>query len=316
MRGVAVRQFRAEPETIDLPEPVPGPDELLVRIEFAGMNPFDWKIADGLFEGHRPHVFPLVLGVDACGTVETVGPQAHRFHPGERVAGQFLHDPVGRGTYAERATVPEGIGLIRVPDHLPSDEAASLPTAGMTALAAVESLDLAPGSTLVIAGASGGIGSFATQLAVARGWRVVALARASSESRLRSLGAAEVVDPTDAQVRPRGVRRHPEGCEGLLDTMSDRAGFARLATLVRPGGVAVSTTFAADPDSLVASRVRGVNLDLHPNATLMERLVREVVHHSLKVPLERRVTLSEAPAALAELKAGRGRGKTVVAPAP
>ena len=259
-------------------------------------------------------MFPLVLGVDACGTVESVGPQVQRFHPGERVVGQFLHDPVGRGTYAERALVPQGLGIVRVPDRLPSDEAAALPTAGMTALAAVDSLGLAPGSTVVIAGASGGIGSFATQLAVFRGARVVAIARQSSSSRLRALGAEEVVDPTDPQAPRLVARTHPQGCDGLLDAMSDRAGFARLAELVRPGGIAVSTTFAADPSSLAAFRVRGINLDLHPDATLMERLVGEVTEHSLRIPLERRVALSEAPTALAELKAGRGRGKTVISP--
>jgi len=314
MRAVAVRRFRAQPEVMELPEPVPGPGELLVRVEFAGMNPFDWKIADGLFEGHRPHQFPLVLGVDACGTVESVGPQARRFQPGERIVGQFLHDPVGRGTYAERAIVPEGVGVIGAPARLPSDEAAALPTAGMTALAAVDSLNLGAGSTIVIAGASGGIGSFATQLVAARGMRVVALARQSSAVRLRSLGAEEVVDSTDPEARSLVRRTRPEGCDGLLDTMSDRLGFSRLAGLVRPGGVAVSTTFAADLGALTASGIRGVNVDLRPDATLMERLVREVAQNSLKVPLERRVSLVEAPAALEELKSGRGRGKTVVSP--
>ena len=314
MRAVAVRQFRAQPEVMDLPEPVPGSGELLVRVEFAGMNPFDWKIADGLFEGQRPHQFPLVLGVDACGTVESVGPQVRRFHPGQRIVGQFLHDPVGRGTYAERAVVPENIGVIEVPVRLPSDEAAALPTSGMTALAAVDSLSLSAGSTVVIAGASGGIGSFATQLLAAGGVRVVALARAPSASRLRSLGAEEVVDSADPDVRSLVRRNHPEGCDGLLDAMSDRVGFARFAGLVRPGGVAVSTTFAADVGTLAASGVRAVNIDLHPAATLLERLVTEVVQHSLKVSLERRASLAEAPAALEELKMGRGRGKTVVSP--
>lgn len=312
VRAVAVGQFRAPPETMDLPDPVAGPDDLLVRVEFAGMNPLDWKIADGIYEGHRPHVFPLVLGVDACGTVESAGPRSQRFRRGDRVVGQFLHDPVGRGTYAELALVPERLGIVRVPDEVPSDGAAALPTAGMTAMAAVDALDLETGSMVVIAGASGGIGSFATQIAVARGFRVVALARPASAARLRSLGAAEVIDPTAPEVLSLVAGSHPTGCDGLLDTMSDRAGLARLAGLVRPGGVAVSTTFSADPRALGASKVRAVNIDLHPDATLMERLLREVTEHHLRIPLERRVDLSGAPAALAELKAGHGRGKTVV----
>ena len=299
---------------MDLPVPAPAPNELLVRVEFAGMNPFDWKIADGLLDGSRPHVFPLVLGVDAAGVVEVVGARVRRFRPGDRVVGQFLHDPVGTGTYAERAPVPEGIGIVRVPDDLPSAEAAALPTAGMTALAGVDALGLSPDAALVIAGASGGVGSFATEIATSRGIRVIALGRAASASRLKLLGAIEVVDPTDPEAITDVARAHPNGVDGLLDAMSGPAGFARFATLVHRGGSAWSTTFAADVEALKGAGVRGGNLNLIPNAALMERLVREVVGRDLTVPLERRVPLSEAPSALAESKAGRSHGKTVVEP--
>jgi len=297
---------------MDLPEPVPGPSELLVRVEFAGMNPFDWKIADGLLEGQRPHVFPLVLGVDAAGVVEAVGTRVRRFRPGDRVVGQFLHDPVGTGTYAERAPVPEGIGIVRAPDDLPSAEGAALPTAGMTALASVEAFGLARDATLVIVGASGGVGTFATEMATSRGIRVIALARPASATRLKSLGAVEVVDPTDPDTPAALARTHPTGVDGLLDAMSGPPGFARFAALVHRGGTALSTTFAANPAALNSAGVRGVNLNLIPDAALMGRLVQEVADRHLKIPLERRVTLSEAPTALAESKAGRGQGKTVV----
>jgi NADPH:quinone reductase-like Zn-dependent oxidoreductase len=121
-----------------------------------------------------------------------------------------------------------------------------------------------------------------------------------------------VVDPT--AVDPNSFLRaaHPNGVDGLLDAMSDASGFARYAALVHRAGTAWSTTFSADARALERTGVHGGNIDLHPKAELLERLVREVVDHRLPVPLERRVRLSEAPAALAELKAGRGHGKTVV----
>jgi NADPH:quinone reductase-like Zn-dependent oxidoreductase len=309
MRAVAVRQFRAPPELMELPVPSMEAGELLVRVEFAGVNPFDWKIADGALEGHRPHVFPLVLGVDAAGTVEAAGPLVGKYRVGDRLVGQFLHDPVGIGTYAEYATVPEGIGIVRVPEALPLAEAA----AGMTALAGLETLGLARGDSLVIMGASGGVGSFATEMASVRGTRVIAVARASSAARLRALGAEEVVDPASDVVAAVKQAR-PEGADGLLDAMSDRAGIERIAAAVRRGGTVLSTTFSADVAVLERSGVHAVNLNMVPNAALMERLVREVLSHHLKIPLERRVSLEEAPAALAELRAGRGHGKTVVEP--
>jgi len=312
MRAVAVSRFRVPPEMMDLPAPTVGPGELLVRVAFAGINPFDGKIADGILEGHRPHRFPLVLGVDASGTVDAVGPGVQRFRVGDRVFGEFLHDPVGTGTYEELSPVPESVAIVRAPDELPLAEAAALPMAGMTALESLDALALTPGATLVIVGASGGVGSFATELAAAQGIRVVAVARATSSARLRSLGAEEVVDPTAGDPLSRLGRDHPAQVDGLLDVSSDGPTFVRYARAVRRGGRAVSTTFSADVAMLETAGIHAVNLNLQPTAKVLERLVREMLDRRLKVPLERRVPLGEAPVVLAELKAGRGRGKTVI----
>ncbi len=312
MRAVAVTRFREPPHLMDLPAPAAGRDEVLVRVEYAGINPFDWKIADGIFEGRRPHVFPLVLGVDAAGVVEAAGPEVTRFHVGDRIFGQFLHDPVGTGTYAELTPVPEGIGVTRVPDPMKSEEAAVLPTSGMTALTSLDALALPTGASLVIVGASGGVGSFATGLAVARGLRVTAVARGGSATRLRSMRVEEVVDPNEGDPVASVARIHPSGMDGLLDTMSDRPGFARWATVVRRGGAAATTTFSADVGALERAGVRGVNVNLQPAAPLLERLAKVVVDHHVPVPLERRIGLPEAPEMVADLKAGRAHGKTVV----
>jgi len=297
---------------MDLPRPVAGPGELLVRVSFAGVNPFDAKIADGILEGHRPHVFPLVLGVDASGVVEGVGGNVDRFRVGDQVLGQFLHDPIGIGTYAEYSTVPQSIGVARVPDGLSLAEAAALPTAGMTALAALDELGLARNGSVVIVGASGGVGSLATSLAANRGLRVIAIARAGSSDRLLRLGAREVIDPSPDDWMETLRARYPEGVDGLIDLMSDRSGLARIASVVRRGGTVLTTKYVADLAELERSSRRGVNLDLQPNSELIGRLIRQVVDARLEVPVERRVSLPDAPAALAELIAGRGRGKTVV----
>jgi len=278
----------------------------------AGINPFDWKVADGIFEHSRPHVFPLILGVDGSGTVESVGPGVVRYRVGDRVFGQFLHDPVGTGTYAEVAPVPEKIGITSVPEGMGFEEAAALPTAGMTALASLDSLALPPGSSLVVVGASGGVGSFVTELAVAHGLHVTAVARPHSAPRLQKLGAEEVIDPTDTHAPQAVLGSHPSGVDGLLDVMSDRPGFARWAAVVRRGGAAATTTFVADPEALGTAGIRAMNINLQPNAELLSRLAGEITKYRLTVPIERRVSLSEAPSALAEVRAGRAAGKTVV----
>jgi len=303
-----VREFGAMPELLDLPVPAPAPGEVRVRLEGAGINPFDWKIADGALKGHRRHVFPLVLGVDGAGTVDAVGEGVSRFRAGDRVFGQFLHDPVGTGTYIEKAVVPETNAIVPTPSSVSSWEAAALPTAGMTALDALDALGLSSGETLLIVGASGGVGSFVVPLAAAAGIRVVAVARTGSHERLRSIGATETVDASlaDPVSAVRAIR--PTGVDGLLDVVSDGSTFSRWAMTVRPGGSAATTVHVAG----AVPGIRAVNVDLQPRAALLQRLAALVAGGRIRVPLERVIPLAEAPAAVAEGRAGRLSGKTVI----
>lgn len=312
MRAVAARSFGAAPEVMDLPAPSPGPRELIVRVEAAGMNPYDGKILDGLLRP-RPHTFPLIAGIDAAGQVVATGPEVRRFRPGDRVFGQFLHDPVGTGTYAELAPVPETIGIARVPADLSSREAAALPTAGMTALDSLDRLSVAPGGAIVIVGASGGVGSIATQIASGRGIEVLAVARPRSAERLHRLGADTILDGSDPDWAASLRNRRPDGVDAVLDLMSDAARFAQNLRIVRPGGRAATTTYAAGPDLVPPRGVEVLTIDLQPSAALLERLTQEVRARRLGVPVERTVSLEQAPEVLAEIRSGRGAGKTVIA---
>jgi NADPH2:quinone reductase len=204
--------------------------------------------------------------------------------------------------------VPETNALVLIPPTLSSWEVAALPTAGMTALDSLDKIGLSPGRSLLVIGASGGVGSFVVPLAAAAGIRVVAVARNSSHERLRSLGASETVDAAGHD--PVGEVRalHPEGLDGLLDVVSDAATFARWAGLVRPGGATASTVHAAG----TTLGVRSINIDLAPRAELLDRLAAAVVAGKLRPPVERTISLGEAPSAVAEGRAGRLAGKTVI----
>ncbi|HTW54964.1 MAG TPA: NADP-dependent oxidoreductase [Thermoplasmata archaeon] len=311
MRAVAVREFQGTPASMDVPEPTAGPGELRVRLTAAGMNPFDAKIADGIFAGHRPHVFPLILGVDGAGTVEAVGPGVDRYRPGDRLFGSFLHNPVGRGTYAEAVVVPERQALARRPDGIDPVVAASLPTAGLTGLTALDALAVPAGATLLIVGASGGVGSFAIPLAAARGVRPIAVGRVDAHPRLLRLGAAEAIDVAAADLLERLRAAAPGGFGGLLDLASDKTRFAGLAALVRPGGTAATTTFVADA-ATAPPGVAVLNVDMKPTSAGLERLAAELTTGRLTPTPPRVISLDEAPAALAALRAGRGDGKTVI----
>ncbi|HET6167655.1 MAG TPA: alcohol dehydrogenase catalytic domain-containing protein, partial [Marmoricola sp.] len=130
MRAVVIPGFHHEPELADVPAPQPGADEVLVRLEAAGMNPFDWKVIDGALRGSVDHRFPLVLGSDGAGEVVETGGDVTRLSVGDRVYGQFLRVSVGAGSFADYAT-KAATKLARLPDEVPYDVAAALPTSGV-----------------------------------------------------------------------------------------------------------------------------------------------------------------------------------------
>jgi NADPH:quinone reductase-like Zn-dependent oxidoreductase len=189
--------------------------------------------------------------------------------------------------------------------------AAALPTAGSAALEIVESLEPLSGKTAVLVGAAGGVGSFATQLAANAGAHVVAVAGADAGDRLRSYGAAEVIDYTAGSVPDALRRAHPDGIDVLIDLASDADGFAALASLVRTGGTALKTRFqyAADIESLASRGVIGVNYELHASSAVLERVADAVASGRIVAPPIARIALDDVPG----LNGTRGaEGKTVI----
>jgi NADPH:quinone reductase len=202
MRAIAVTEYGGEPAVTELPKPEPARDKCVVRVEAAGMNPVDSSIAGGAYKDLMPATFPLVLGVDVAGVVEAVGAGTAGFEVGDRLFGQLLIPPLGStGTYAEFVSVPKDAPVAKVPRSMDSVTAASLPTAGGTALQIAESLSPLEGKTMLIVGAAGGVGSFLTQFAVRAGARVIANVAARDSARVREYGAVETVDHHTDNVR-------------------------------------------------------------------------------------------------------------------
>ena len=285
-----------------------------MEVRAAGLNPFDWKIAEGILSPRRPHVFPLVLGLDAAGVVSATGSAVTAFRVGDEVFGDFIHDPIGQGTFARTSIVPEdGVVALRPPE-VEAAEAAASPMAGMTALAALDALALTPGARLLIVGASGGVGSFALQFAHAHGLHAIAAAREDRAGRLSRLGADRVFEMERGPLPDQVRAALPDGIDGLLHLIPDAPLFAALAQLVRRGGAAATTTYVADVPSLAEAGVRGVNVSLEPSRELLSRLARELVQGRVKVPLEAKRPLRDGPELLAESRAGTLRGKVVLVP--
>ncbi|MGP4110019.1 NADP-dependent oxidoreductase [Streptomyces sp. 4N509B] len=226
MRAVFYRRYGG-PEVLELgelPMPKVGPDSVLVRVAAAGVNPVDWKARSGYLDPILDTVFPVVPGWDVAGTVVALGADTPEFRVGDEVMGYVRKDALAGGTCAEFVAAPVRT-LAHRPAALGVEAAAGLPLAGLTAYQAVVATGVTSGDTVLVHGAAGGVGGFATQLARHRGARVIGTASTRNHERLRAFGAEPVTYGDGLVERVRELA--PGGVDVVLDLV---------------GGGAVSTT--------------------------------------------------------------------------
>jgi NADPH2:quinone reductase len=313
MRAITVSEYHADARLGELDKPTAGPGEALVKVQAAGMNPMDQAIASGAFSEAVPATFPLILGVDVAGVVEAVGDGPGPYSVGDRLFGQLFSAPLGlSGAYAEYAVVAADATVATVPDALSSEIAATLPTPGVTALQLAHSLDPPAAKTVVVVGAGGVVGGFLTQLLVASGARVVAVALPPQAERVRRFGAQDVIDgtgtPTD-QIR----RAAPNGVDALVDVVSDPERFALFAGTIRSSGTAVSTRYVADIDDLAKKNIEGVNFVVQMTTADLAMVAALTASGQLIPPPMRTVALEDVPDLL-NVGGNRFDGKTIVQP--
>jgi NADPH:quinone reductase-like Zn-dependent oxidoreductase len=311
MRAIAEDEFGGPVALMDLPAPEIGADEVLIRVRAAGVNPFDWKVADGELRDELEHRFPLILGFDAAGVVERVGAGVTGLAEGDEVYGYLFKPVVGGGAYAEYVGAPTAI-VARKPESVGFAEAAALPMPGLTAMDLVDAVDPKEGKTVLVVGATGGVGSYAVQLAARRGARVIATARQADEEFARGLGATETVDHARKNLVDAVRMAHPGGIEAIIDVVSDREVLGHMSGLLKEGGRLASSVYAADGESLAERGIRATNVGIQPDARRLEELARMVDAGELTVRLERTFPLERASEALEESRTGHVRGKIVL----
>lgn len=235
MRAHMVPGF-GEPGSVgERAKPEPAAGQLLVRVRAAGVNAMDSIIRAGFMKDFLEHRFPLTLGLDYAGTVEAVGPGVTGFEVGDEVFGAVGKPYYGEGSFAEFVAVSAATAARR-PAGLAPEVAAALPTAGTTALAAVDALEASPGDLVAVIGAAGGVGGFATQLAALRGLRVIAATKPQHFDHVRELGAIDVVDYGAGDLAGQLRVKAPGGLAGLIDVFHDAKGLLALVPAIRPGG--------------------------------------------------------------------------------
>ncbi|MEV5980946.1 NADP-dependent oxidoreductase [Streptomyces sp. NPDC052114] len=278
----------------DAEEPHVGPGQIRVAVRAAGVNPVDWRIREGQFQKVRPIALPAGVGQDASGVVDEVGAGVDGVAVGDHVFGR------GVNTYAEFAVLSAWVPM---PEGLTFEEAAGYPSVVETALRILREVGVRPGQTLLVSGASGGVGSAALQIARDRGITVIGTAGAANQDYLRSLGA---LTTTYGEGWTDRVRRL-----GPVDAALDLAGSGVIRELVELTGDAQKVISIADlgaPD--LGVRFSGVTGNVPAALTVAADLI---ARGKLHIPVEKTYALVEAAAAHADSQAGHTRGRRVIA---
>ncbi|MFJ5263251.1 NADP-dependent oxidoreductase [Streptomyces sp. NPDC088387] len=295
------------PETealVDVERPSPGPEELLIAVRAAGVNPVDHKIRSGYRPpGQGGGAFPAVFGSEVSGVVVEAGKSVTGFAVGDEVFGA----PVAGG-YAEFAVLPQRLTAHK-PAALSFTDAATIPVAGATAYDGIRQLDLAAGSVLLITGAGGGVGVAAAQIARAEGVRVLGLASDGKKDLLAALGAVHV--PSGPGWTERATAAAPEGIDGIYDLVGGEV-FTEAAALAGPGTKLI--TAAVRPEE--AERLGGARVERARTAAVLAAVADLVVSGALDPRVTRTFPLERAEEALREVESGHARGKVVIEVAP
>jgi NADPH:quinone reductase-like Zn-dependent oxidoreductase len=296
----------------ELEVPEPGPGEIRVAVKASSVNGFDVFVASGMARAMMEHRYPVVIGKDFAGIVDALGEGVDRFAVGDDVMGitpPEMH--VGRGAYAEYVAVPAQGFIERKPASLSFEQAASVGLAALTAEVALGAATVSEGDVVLITGATGGVGSYAVQVAAIRGARVIATGRPEDEEWVRSLGASEVIDYT-GDVSAAVHASQPEGVDALIDAVNRGDEHGAVAALVKEGGYVVSTTGSADVDGLRARQVGGSNVMAQSDPAAFSRVAQMAGDGALQVPIKQTFAFDELPRALGLVGTRSSRGKFAV----
>lgn len=313
----------------DMPEPAPGPTDVLVAVRAASINPIDYKVRNGMLRPLRRYRFPLILGHDLAGVVIRVGSQVTRFQPGDEVFARPSRR--GIGAFAELIAVAQE-ELAHKPKNLGFAEAASLPLVALTCWQALVDLgNVQPGQRVFIHAGSGGIGTFAIQLAKQLGAIVTATTSTRNLALVQSLGADKVIDYTKQDFREIADKQ-----DVVLATL-DGEPLYQSFDIVAPGGMVISLAGAPDVTSarelglswfmqamfwMLSYRARSAARQRHAtyrylfmkaNGAQLEKIAQLLEQGKIRPVVDKVYPFAEVQQALEYSEAGRARGKVVVA---
>jgi len=310
MKAMVIREYGSASvlEYEEVEAPTIKPDELLVKVSAAGVNPVDWKIRKGMLKVITGNKFPMILGFDLAGEVLKVGSQVSDFQVGDKIYGSL---GVPGGAYAQLAAVPQKVAAPKA-DSISFEEAAALPVAALTALQSLrDKANLKPSQTVLVNGASGGVGIFAVQIAKALGAEVTGICSRKNIDFVKSLGADFTIDYTEQDFTQNQVQ---------YDIIFDAVGkqiFDNCKKVLKPNGVYVTTLpnlqnmVSIGLTSLFGNKKAKFIL-AQPNTADLIYLNELIEAGKLRVVIDRTYPLKELAAAHIYSESERARGKIVI----
>ncbi|RAU21294.1 NADP-dependent oxidoreductase [Paramagnetospirillum kuznetsovii] len=313
MKAMILDRF-GPPETLEWREiatPVPAAGEVLIRVRAAGVNPVDWKIAEGGLARLFPCGFPLIPGWDAAGTIAALGEGVTGFSIGERVWSFCRKPDIQWGTYAEYVTM-DASAVAPMPANASFAQASTIPLAGLTAWQSLfDVAQVRPGQSVLIHAGAGGVGSLAVPLAKWAGATVIATAGAANHDYVRGLGADHVIDYAAQDFVTEVKALCPDGVDFAYGTVGGEV-LTRSYQTVKPGGILVSITDKTDKDLGEQLGIRVKYLFVKPDGGQLRRLAGLMDSGILAAPEIEEFPLPHAAEALDRSKSGHVRGKIVL----
>jgi NADPH:quinone reductase-like Zn-dependent oxidoreductase len=304
MKAVVAHEY-GEPDVLkyeDAPRPEPKENELLVRVIACGVNPADPLIVSGRMAREFGTHLPLIPGYDIAGVVERTGAKVTKFKKGDAVYGYALFG----GGWAEYAVLAENEAALK-PTTATFSEAAAVPMGALTAWQAlIDVAKLGPGQTILIHGGSGGVGSFAVQIAKARGATVIATASTANQDLLKQLGADVAIDYTKTK-----FEEVAKDVDVVLDPVG-RDTLARSYAVVKKGGIVATLVARPDEAQLKKYGIRGVSIAVKPDGNELAEITRLIEARKIKPVVTQVLPLTEAVKALKQAETHHTRGKLVL----
>ena len=313
MQAIVVESFggaeHAQRKEVDKPSALEG--EVLIKMAYSSVNPVDWKIREGMIQNMLPHDLPLILGWDAAGVIEDIGPGVEGFEIGDEVFAYCRKDKVKWGTYAEYVSF-DADKVVLKPKSLSLAESASVPLASLTAWQTLfDFAQVKEGQTVLIHAGAGGVGSFAIQLARWKGCQVLTTASAKNRDYVLGLGADVVIDYQNEQVSSVLEKYAPDGVDFILDGVGGKV-LEDSYFQVRNGGVLVTMVEAVDKERAKSLNIKACSFFVRPDGEQLTEIRNLIDQGILQVPHIKQMSWDEAVEALEENKAGHTKGKIVL----